>query len=246
MTPIAPMRTTFSSYDSVTLRQRTTQPFLIPPQPEDDRLSSSRIRVHLSIEDPELRSAVHALFANMDRFEVITGSMRFSAGARVRVGYLDADRAAGVPTDGTPIVLIGPDMRDETLLAAIRSGAWALVSELSSGGELASAVQQTANGDCPILRNVAGRPAAAMELIKQLSRPEPMTAQQKSTAPCPLTGGEVGILRLVAEGQKTQGIASVLGLQEQTIKNRLAGIYNKLGPRSRAGAVAEAQRRGWL
>jgi DNA-binding NarL/FixJ family response regulator len=219
---------------------------LIPPQPEDGSLSSSRIRVHLAIDDPELRSAVHALFVNMDRFEVITGSPRFSAGARVRVGYLDASRAASVPADGTPIVLIGPDMRDETILAAIRAGAWALVSELSSGGELAMAVQQAANGDCPILRNVASRPAAAMALIKQLSRPEPISASKKPSAPCPLTDSEVGILRMVATGQNTRRIADEMGFQEQTIKNRIAGIFNKLGPRSRAGAVAEAQRRGWL
>jgi two-component system response regulator DegU len=61
-----------------------------------------------------------------------------------------------------------------------------------------------------------------------------------------LTDSEVGILRMVATGQNTRRIADEMGFQEQTIKNRIAGIFNKLGPRSRAGAVAEAQRRGWL
>lgn len=246
MTSIAPERTTSPSYDSVTLRQRTSQPFLIPPKPEDVPASLPLIRLHISIEDAELRAAVHAIFDGKDQFEVVTGPVSFSAGARVRVSHLSDNDCGALPIDGTPIVLIGSDMEDETVLAAVRAGAWALVCERSSGEELTAAVREAANGECPILRHISGRRGAAAALIEQVALPSPEPIEERESEPSPLTDNETEILRRVADGHNTRRIAADLGFQEQTIKNRITGIFNKLGPRSRAGAVAEAQRQGWL
>ena len=59
-----------------------------------------------------------------------------------------------------------------------------------------------------------------------------------------LTEEEVRILRLVAEGQATQGIADELGVPYSTARRRLNSILDKLQVRSRLEAVVFAVRHG--
>ena len=58
-----------------------------------------------------------------------------------------------------------------------------------------------------------------------------------------LTGREVEVLRLVAEGKSNREIAALLVLSPKTVGRHLDNIYAKLGVSSRAAAVA-ALRRG--
>lgn len=48
-----------------------------------------------------------------------------------------------------------------------------------------------------------------------------------------LSAREQEIVRLVVEGRSNAEIATELGLQVQTVKNRLCDIYGKTGTRSR-------------
>ncbi len=61
-----------------------------------------------------------------------------------------------------------------------------------------------------------------------------------------LTDREGEVLHAVAEGQTSKAIATHLGITERTVKAHLTSIYNKLGVDSRAAAIAEAAKRGWL
>jgi DNA-binding CsgD family transcriptional regulator len=53
----------------------------------------------------------------------------------------------------------------------------------------------------------------------------------------PLTAREMEVLSLVAEGQRSRTVASVLGLSEATVKHHLYRIYRKLGVPNRVGAT---------
>lgn len=49
----------------------------------------------------------------------------------------------------------------------------------------------------------------------------------------PLTDREQVMVRILASGATNREIAARLGLREQTVKNRLSNIYEKLGLRNR-------------
>ena len=61
-----------------------------------------------------------------------------------------------------------------------------------------------------------------------------------------LTERELEVLLGVADGERSKEIAYRLGITERTVKAHLSNIYSKLGVDSRAAAVSEAMRKGWL
>lgn len=62
----------------------------------------------------------------------------------------------------------------------------------------------------------------------------------------PLTPREMQILELVSEGLQKKQVAARLGISVETVRNRTVAIFDKLGPRTMPGAVAEAFHRGLL
>jgi DNA-binding NarL/FixJ family response regulator len=59
-----------------------------------------------------------------------------------------------------------------------------------------------------------------------------------------LAARELGVLRLLAEGDDTKDIAAKLCYSERTVKNIVHDVLVKMNCRSRAHAVALATRRG--
>ncbi len=59
-----------------------------------------------------------------------------------------------------------------------------------------------------------------------------------------LTGREVEVLRLVADGRTNRAVATRLGIGEATVKTHLLHVYEKLGVTDRASAVRTAWERG--
>jgi two-component system, NarL family, response regulator DegU len=71
------------------------------------------------------------------------------------------------------------------------------------------------------------------------------TANRRST-PTPLTPRELEILARVAEGCSNRTIAQRYGISEQTVKNHLAKILQRLQVPDRTAAVVTSLRNGWL
>jgi ATP/maltotriose-dependent transcriptional regulator MalT len=82
--------------------------------------------------------------------------------------------------------------------------------------------------------------ARARQWLKDAGRPRP-----RGTKP-QLTGRQVEILRLVAQGLSNPEIATRLRLSEHTVKRHVANLLTKLGLPSRAAAVAYAALEGLL
>jgi DNA-binding CsgD family transcriptional regulator len=80
------------------------------------------------------------------------------------------------------------------------------------------------------------------------SRPGPFTHQPEklkiSPLPAGLTGRELDVLRLVAEGKRNDQIAGELHLSEKTVANHLTIIFQKTASKNRAAAAAFAIRQG--
>jgi pimeloyl-ACP methyl ester carboxylesterase/DNA-binding CsgD family transcriptional regulator len=69
------------------------------------------------------------------------------------------------------------------------------------------------------------------------------TGTSSVTAPNGLTAREVQILRMVAAGSTNKEIASEFHLAVSTVERHLVNLYNKIGARGRADAIAFALRR---
>jgi two-component system response regulator DegU len=65
-------------------------------------------------------------------------------------------------------------------------------------------------------------------------------------AECPLTERELQILALVAVGCFNRLIGLELGISEQTVKNHLAKVLQRLNVPDRTAAVVLSLRHGWL
>ena len=62
----------------------------------------------------------------------------------------------------------------------------------------------------------------------------------------PLTEREIEVLGLLAEGLSNKGIATRLGISDQTVKFHVASISGKLGTHTRTETVRRAVRRGLI
>lgn len=63
---------------------------------------------------------------------------------------------------------------------------------------------------------------------------------------CLLSERELEILKLVADGNGTRGIASLLNIEECTVRFHVRSILDVLNVSTRAAAVYQAVTRGWI
>jgi DNA-binding NarL/FixJ family response regulator len=77
-------------------------------------------------------------------------------------------------------------------------------------------------------------------------RPDRQEHQDCLQPPRPITGRHVEILELMAVGASAKEAAHELGIAEQTVKNQLHEIYQRLEARSCAHAVALAIASGYV
>jgi DNA-binding NarL/FixJ family response regulator len=123
---------------------------------------------------------------------------------------------------------------DETVLAAIRAGAWGYLLKGAGQEEIERAVRSVADGQVVYGAGVAERVMAffAVQPGAQVG-PFPQLSER-----------EREVLRLVAEGRANADIARRLFLSEKTVRNHVSSIFTKLGVTDRASAVARARDAG--
>lgn len=122
-------------------------------------------------------------------------------------------------------VAISPPEHDEIVIGVLRAGASACLTTDCTSDELILAVRDVHLGQSYL------DPSAASTVIEHATRPVPVV-------PGLLTGRELAVLMLLARGGTNKRIARDLMLSVNTIKTRLARIYEKLEVSSRAQAVA--------
>lgn len=135
---------------------------------------------------------------------------------------------------GAPPVLMVLNRGAESDLGAIaRSGAAGIVSARIDPGQFAEAVAEVAAGGSPVSADLSGLLLGAARRDSGSRRPS-------------LSAREIEVLRLAAEGRSNREIGELLFLSENTVKNHLSRINEKLGVRSRTAAVTRAVRDGLL
>jgi DNA-binding NarL/FixJ family response regulator len=132
------------------------------------------------------------------------------------------------------IVMLTVSDEEADLYEAIKGGASGYLLKDASTDEVAQAVRVVADGQSLI------SPSMAMKLLdefKQMSR----TERSQPTTPR-LTERELEVLRLVAQGLNNREIARQLFISENTVKNHVRNILEKLQLHSRMEAVMYAVR----
>jgi DNA-binding NarL/FixJ family response regulator len=121
---------------------------------------------------------------------------------------------------------------DRDVVPAIEAGAIGYLLKDSPRAELVQGVRAAAVGT-PVLA-----PSVASRLMGLVSAP-PARSEGLSTR-------ELEVLRLVAGGATNRVVAQQLFISEATVKTHLLHLYDKLGARDRASAVALAYQQGLL
>ncbi len=136
------------------------------------------------------------------------------------------------------IIMLTVSDEEADLYEAVKSGASGYLLKDSSIEEVAQAIRVVADGQSLI------SPSMAIKLIdefKQMSRPE------RDNGPAlRLTERELDVLRLVAQGHSNKEIAARLFISENTVKNHVRNMLEKLQLHSRMEAVMYAVRENLL
>ena len=134
----------------------------------------------------------------------------------------------------TQVIMLTSSDEDADLYAAVKNGASGYLLKDSAVAEVAQAVRLVADGQSLI------SPSMAVKLLgefQQLSDPE------RQSVPTPrLTDRELGVLKLVAQGLNNREIGKRLFISENTVKNHVRNILEKLQLHSRMEAVMYAMR----
>ena len=147
---------------------------------------------------------------------------------------LEACRAIKETVPSAKIIMLTVSDEEADLYEAVKSGAAGYLLKDSSIDEVAQAVRVVAEGQSLITPSMA---AKLIDEFKQMSRPE-----RESGPALRLTERELDVLRLVAQGHSNKEIAARLFISENTVKNHVRNMLEKLQLHSRMEAVMYAVR----
>jgi two-component system NarL family response regulator len=132
------------------------------------------------------------------------------------------------------IIMLTVSDEEADLYDAVKNGASGYLLKDSSIDEVAQAIRVVADGQSLI------SPSMAVKLLDEFKM---MTRTDRQQVPSPkLTDRELEVLRLVAEGLNNREIAKRLFISENTVKNHVRNILEKLQLHSRMEAVMYAVR----
>ncbi len=149
---------------------------------------------------------------------------------------IEAARRIKEDEPGTKILVLTISDEEDDLYEAIRSGASGYLLKEISIDEIGSAVRSVHSGQSLISPSMASK--LLDEFAAMIKKEE-----EKEQVPAPrLTPREMEVLEHVAQGMNNREIARTLFISENTVKNHVRNILEKLHLHSRMEAVVYAVR----
>ena len=153
-----------------------------------------------------------------------------------RVTGIEATRAIAEAVPTAKILMLTVSDEEDDLYEAIKAGATGYLLKEISIEEVATAVRAVMSGQSLI------SPAMASKLLTEFTSLA-KKADERQAVPTPrLTDRELEVLKLVAQGMSNREIATDLYISENTVKNHVRNILEKLHLHSRMEAVVYAVR----
>jgi two-component system NarL family response regulator len=151
------------------------------------------------------------------------------------LGGIEATRRIRNAQPTTKVVMLTVSEDEEDLFASLRAGATGYLLKELSIEEVAGTVRAVAQGQAVV------SPSMAAKLVNEFNLLSRRVAEQHGDAPR-LTDRELEVLRLVAKGMSNKEIAGELVIAENTVKNHVRNILEKLELRTRMEAAMYAVR----
>ena len=137
------------------------------------------------------------------------------------------------------VVLLTSSESAEDLLSAVRVGASGYLTKDTPLPRLVAAMHDVLGGGAAVSPAMGGKLFAALrDLLKHHGTTLYRTPE--------LTGREIEVLSLVGLGMTSREIAEKLYISENTVRNHVRNVLDKLGMKSRFEAVTWAQREGLI
>ncbi len=152
---------------------------------------------------------------------------------------LEVVEKIGAAAPGSRVVLLTSSESEEDLLAAIRLGARGYIVKNTDLPNLVSAMRHVLAGGAVVSPAMGGK---LFDTMRQLLRHRQTNAVRTPV----LTGREVEILQSIARGMTSREIGDRLYISENTVKNHVRNVLDKLGLHSRGEAVLYAVREGLI
>ena len=153
-----------------------------------------------------------------------------------RVSGIEATAAIADVVPTAKILMLTVSDEEDDLYAAIKAGATGYLLKEISIEEVASAIRAVVSGQSLI------SPSMASKLLNEFTNLA-KKADERQSVPTPrLTERELEVLKLVAQGMSNREIAGELYISENTVKNHVRNILEKLHLHSRMEAVVYAVR----
>ncbi|MEU6860450.1 response regulator transcription factor [Glycomyces sp. NPDC046736] len=145
---------------------------------------------------------------------------------------LELTRRLAKPEEGeaTRVVVLTTFDLDEYVYTALRDGACGYLLKRSGPTLVIEAIRAAMAGDTLI------SPQLTVRLLRRMLPAKPEGTQPET----PLTGREVEVVRLVAQGRTNAEIGEALFISAGTVKNHLAVVQRKLNAANRVGVAAWA------
>lgn len=210
---------------------------------EPDRAATGRTTVAVLASDPVTAAGVSSQLRFRPELEVLPRPPGRVADVVVVVtDQVNDDQVRHVRTatrSGSRAVVVASVLTGPAVLAAVAAGATAVLRRCDATSDtLARAVEGAARGDGVMAPDLLGK------LLQQVG------TGRADDGPTYRFGGltdrELRVLRLLADGRTTRGIARELAFSERTIKNAIQALTSRLQLRNRSHAVAYAVRQGLI
>jgi DNA-binding NarL/FixJ family response regulator len=147
---------------------------------------------------------------------------------------VEATRRIKQVSPRSQVVVVTSYHEDEHIFPALKAGALSYLLKDLGSEELAAAIRMAAVGEAVLHPRVAAR------VIKELQGPR----AEKVNPFTELSGRELEVLKLIADGMSNADMAAKLVLSEKTIKGHVSNILSKLQLVDRTQAAVYAWREG--
>jgi two-component system NarL family response regulator len=204
---------------------------------DDQELYRRGLEVVLSTED-DIAMVAEA----SDGAEAVTRAEEFAPDVVLmdirmpRVDGIEAARRIKELVPSTRIIMLTVSDEDTHLYDAIKAGANGYLLKDIAIEEVPSSIRRVFAGESLI------SPSMASKLLTEFTNVSKKLEQRQQLAHPSLTAREVEVLRFVAKGMSNREIAEELYISENTVKNHVRNILEKLHLHSRMEAVLYAMR----